>query len=616
MAADTNRCSAAAATSVLLLTVALCPGKAVAAASAGRTLQCDDSIKTRFKPDKLTTVIAVKAFRKGDPLVISEPVTPFTNKALNDLCMVKLNVGPGTPGPADAPSTSPGIGIEVFLPTPANWNGRLHNIGGTGGFDGGAQGSAKAVGWPYAAATAGAEGAIAASTDSGHSLRDGSWAMLPDGTPNRQGWLDFAHRAQHEVALKTKALAVAYYGKPPRYSYYEGASTGGRHGYALAQHHPEDYDGIIGVLPTLYFANWPFNNFYRNLVVQRDLGGVALTPEQEDLVSNAAINACDVVGGQHLGYVMDNAACHYDPTQDAAVLCRADGGTNDGPACVTRAQANVVNKIWYGITRDGSVPSPALDNGVRVTLDGKRVWYGSMRGTSLYLAYFTKLSQEMMRLLSGSQGGGRSGSASGQSAGLGANADMVALALQNPTIAGPSFRNATGNGQDLWRELSYPQMANAVERSVALNPVFGEVATDNPDLSAFKARGGKFLSWHGWNDEAIPVQHSMRYYDAVVGRMGGLANVQSFYKLYLIPGGGHTSPHGTSNLNANPPAVAPGQFYQLMVNWVEKGIAPDRVELKSPSDKLPVITQPICPYPQRATYQGGDPRVTGSFICQ
>src|SRR5579862_3486007 len=103
-----------------------------AVAATAPALACDDSIKTAFKPDGFTTVIAVKAFKKGDPLLLSGTRTERTPLAANDLCMVKLNVGPGNPGPADAPSTSPGIGIEMWLPTPGNWNGRVHAIGGNG----------------------------------------------------------------------------------------------------------------------------------------------------------------------------------------------------------------------------------------------------------------------------------------------------------------------------------------------------------------------------------------------------------------------------------------------------------------------------------------------------
>lgn len=587
--------------------------EAPAATPHSRGPQCDSRLGKAFKSDKLTTVVLVKAFHKGDPLVISEPITPMlTGVAANDLCLVKLLVGPGNPGPADAPSTSKGIGIEVWLPARANWNGRLHNIGGRGGYDGGTQGSAREVGWPYAAATAGNEGAISASTDSGHVPTDGSWAMLPDGTPNRQLWIDFAHRAQHEMALKTKALAQHYYGRLPRYSYYEGASTGGRHGYKLAQQYPDDYDGIIATLPTIYFTRWATNNFYRNLVVERDLGGIALSEEQQDLVSIAAIKSCDVVGGEHLGYIMDNAACRYDPAMDKDVLCPSDGGNNKTATCVTKVQANVINKFWYGITSDGSVPAPAQDNGVGLALNGKHRWYGAMRGTSLYLAYFTKLNQQMIKLLSGSN---RAGSASGKSAGASGNADMIALEWQNPTLGGPGFKNASGNGQDLWKAMSYEQAANALDRGIALDPVFGGVASDNPDLSAFKARGGKFLSWHGWNDESIPVQHVMHYYEAVAQKMGGYPSVQDFFKLYLVPGGGHTSPHGTANPDANPPAVAGGQFYKLMVDWVEKGIAPDRIVIDSPKATPTKISQPICAYPQKAIYVGGNPRAAESFKC-
>ena len=84
-----------------------------------------------------------------------------------------------------------------------------------------------------------------------------------------------------------------------------------------------------------------------------------------DLVSNAAIAAGDLVGGEHLGYIFDNEACHYDPTTDPDVLGVSDGGTNTSPHCVTKAQANAINKFWYGATADGSVPDPRVDKRCR-----------------------------------------------------------------------------------------------------------------------------------------------------------------------------------------------------------------------------------------------------------
>ena len=74
-------------------------------------LACNDGIKSAFKPDALTTVVAVQAFGKGDKVFVSDSPTPVTLAA--DLCLVKLKVGPGNPGPVDARCTSEGIGIEV-----------------------------------------------------------------------------------------------------------------------------------------------------------------------------------------------------------------------------------------------------------------------------------------------------------------------------------------------------------------------------------------------------------------------------------------------------------------------------------------------------------------------
>ena len=45
----------------------------------------------------------------------------------------------------------------------------------------------------------------------------------------------------------------------------------------------------------------------------------------------------------------------------------------------------------------------------------------------------------------------------------------------------------------------------------------------DPDLSAFKARGGKLIMYHGWNDQLISPFNTINYYDNVAKMMG--ANV-------------------------------------------------------------------------------------------
>lgn len=556
-------------------------------------LSCDDSMKTAFKPDANTTVLLARSFRQGDALLLSGTATPQTPIAAQDVCVVKLVVGPGNTGPSTAPSTSPGIGIEVWLPSRTNWNNRIHNLGG-GGWAGGTHTSITTVSNEGSAMVATIEGAVSSQTDTGHAVGNGSFAMNPDGTINQALWNDFAARALHEQAVKTKALTLAYYGRAAQYNYWEGGSTGGRQGLKLAQVYPTDYDGIIALFPANNWTKFITAELYPQIVYQRDLGGTALTPDQYTLLGNSAISACDMVGGQHLGYVLDPSACTYDPTKDASVLCTGVAGngvtgTNATAACVNLAQATAMNKIWYGQTFDGSVPDPAVDNGWAVEPSGLQRWYGLARGSA---------------------GWGLAGANPFPIA-----TDMVALELQNPTIATPTFLNASGNGANLWQLMSYAQLSNAFDRGIALQPQFGNINTDNPDLSAFSARGGKMLTWHGLNDELIPAQGTLNYYNKVVTQMGGLASVQSFWKLYMVPGQGHGTPNGSTNFAASLPNVAPGQMYSLLTAWVEQSTAPAQVVIQTPAGAPTAKSRPICVHPLKATYSSGDPNTAASYTC-
>lgn len=562
-----------------------------AAPLAATLLTCDDTMKTRFKPDELTAVVAVKSFQVGDPLVITGAATPYTQTATKPLCGVQLLVGPGNPGPAGAPSTSPGIGIQIWLPAKGSWNQRLHALGG-GGFQGsfvGSAGEVQPVATPEEVAQV--EGAVSTSTDTGHQdpTGSGSFGMNPDRSINTALWNDFSQRAIHETAIKAKALAVAYYGNAPRYSYWDGGSTGGRQGLKLAQAFPADFDGIVAAYPAINWTRFITAELYPQVVFQRDLAGVALTKAQSDSVSNAAIRACDVVGGKHLGYVPDPSTCRYDPTLDQNVLCTSAGGTNSTSSCVTTAQARAVNKIWYGMTSDGSVPSPAVDNGWAIQVSGKQRWYGLSRGTSLgFLA-----SPDFAFPVSTNQ---------------------VAISLLDPTIADPSFQNATGNGANGWRSLSYAGLNAAFDAGISMQSQFANINTDDPDLSAYRSRGGKIITIHGLADEVIFPQGTINYYNRVAARMGPSSTL-SFYKLYLVPGIGHSSLNGTSNPSANPPAPGHQQIYKALTDWVERAVPPSRINIQSPSASPVLKSQPICPYPQKAIYRGGDSFVASSYVC-
>lgn len=582
------------------------PAPAPAPAPAPVALTCDDTMKTAFTPDANTTVLLVKSFKKGDPLALSgTAASPAPPVAANDLCLVKLNVGPGNPGPASAPSTSPGVGMEIWLPTPANWNQKIHNMGG-GGWAGGANyQSTTLIATTGNAATAGNEGSVVGTTDTGHSIGNGSFAMNPDGTINSTLWQDFAERSLHELALKTKALAAAYYLQTQKFAYWDGCSTGGRQGYKIIQNYPDDYNGYLVGAPAFNWTKFITTELYPQVVYQRDLGGTPLTSAQLALVNASAVSTCDVVGGQHLGFVLDPQQCTYDPTRDASVLCTGTVGTggvvgtNSTAACVAPVQAQAMNKIWFGQTPDGSVPDPAANNGFNANLTDEQLWYGLSRGATLSgLAGPTPFT---------------------------ISSDMVALELQNPTLATTSFINATGNGANGWKNLTYGQLADAFAQGVALQPFFGNINTDNADLSGAKAAGVKILQYHGSADVLIPTTNSINYYTRVANLDGGYAKTQAYDRLFLIPGMGHCSGVGTAQGAAGvSPAVTPanfaqpaaGQLFGVLKAWVEGGAAsaPASIALTS-SDAT--TSQLICPYPQKATYNGsGAINAAASYTCK
>jgi feruloyl esterase len=100
-------------------------------------------------------------------------------------------------------------------------------------------------------------GYASGTTDAGQPwYQDGSFTFLSDGKVNAEAFRDFSVRAMVEQAVKTKALVNLFYGKAPRYTYFDGHSQGGRQGLKIAQEHPELYDGYMIAQPALSIRTW------------------------------------------------------------------------------------------------------------------------------------------------------------------------------------------------------------------------------------------------------------------------------------------------------------------------------------------------------------------------
>ncbi len=131
-------------------------------------------------------------------------------------------------------------------------------------------------------------------------------------------------------------------------------------------------------------------------------------------------------------------------------------------------------------------------------------------------------------------------------------------------------------------------------------------ATD-PDLSAFRKLGGKLILWHGWADQNIAPRNTINYYNSVVEDVGSEAEAQKFVRLFMIPGVGHCRG-----------GEGPDRFDMVsaLEQWVEKGVAPDRVVASKVKDGKPVLSRPLCPYPQTIEYKGsGSMDDAANFVC-
>jgi len=251
------------------------------------------------------------------------------------------------------PTADSDIRMEVWLPAD-NWNGKIEVVG-NGGWAGVIS---------YAAmAQAVKEGYAAASTDTGHEGGNGMFAL---GHPEKI--VDFGYRAVHETVVKSKAITAAYYGKAPKYSYWNGCSTGGRQALVEVTRYPEDFDGVIAGAPANPHLHLHASGVERAMEEMKNPQG-ALPPEKIALLHNAVLAACDGLDGLKDGLIGNPKACKFDP---ATLLCKSgDEGT-----CLTAAQVERVKIVNADVkTKKGEIVWTGFE-------PGGELQYGGLRSTT------------------------------------------------------------------------------------------------------------------------------------------------------------------------------------------------------------------------------------------
>ena len=475
-------------------------------------------------------------------------------------------INPATPGfckvlgrIAGVDASAPAINFQVNLP--GQWNGRSVQYGG-GGFNGvliNAQGLPPAA--PFDSASPLSLGYVTVGTDSGHQNQPGQPPQVF--ALNAESLVNFAHASYPKVRNASVALMQRAYGRAPAKLYFMGSSEGGREGLTMAQRYPDSFDGIFARVPVIHWTGLQHAGLRDGIAT---MNGGWMNVAQTKLVHDAVLAACDALDGAADGVVGNPVACkqRFDAN---SLLCK--GAASD--ACLTAVQVKAVQGLGLPVRMNVELAN------------GLREYPG--RGPS-----------------------GEGAPANGPTGGWGA----WWLGTQAPSIP-PAQANGIGwfygagaiqyfYAQDLKADLMAYKPENHATR---VREVSALMDSTNPDLSAFKARGGKLLMLENMADYAQSPYAGIQYFESVKARMG---DVSSFYKLYTAPGVDHVG------------AGAPGNVDMLgaLTNWVERGVAPANLQLAEQPVQVPFTptrTRPLCEWPLWPRFKGGDVNAAASFEC-
>jgi feruloyl esterase len=370
---------------------------------------------------------------------------------------------------------------------------------------------------------------------------------------NPQKLIDFAYRSVHMTATTAKSVIRAYYEAPPNKSYFEGCSEGGRQGMILAQRFPDDFDGLALGSGVI--------NFVGNYVDGRNraLAAENISLDNIRLVADELYKQCDGRDGLVDGLIEDPRKCEFSPLEDVR---RCQAGKPD-KSCLTDEQALAFDKIYTGVRANGSQ------------------WYPGLPPAS---EVFAPTDQGTMR----------SGWDPWQISGT----DPL---KSNKRIWGESFFRYMATPGTPVDYLSFDPNRDLDK----LRPLASLMNATDPDLSRFKNRGGKILQSWGFAEPALNPLMGIDYYDQVKATIG--PSTTDFYRLFMIPGGFHCGGGvGLTHIDTLTP----------LVNWVERGVAPDRVVGERRVQGKVTRTRPLFPYPQTAKYTGsGSIDAAANFVC-
>ena len=461
--------------------------------------------------------------------------------------------------------------IKFQLNLPNGWNEKVLQQGG-GGLNGNVVSGEGRLRDAPPGPTPLDQGYATFGTDSGHQTRsndvgEGSgggddpraFAVNAEATAN---YAYAAYKKAHDAAL---ALTKLYYGKAPRRVYYFGGSQGGREAMNAIQRFPADYDGAVSTVPTLSWLGSMLAS-YRHWQIERNGGW--MDASKVKLVEKSALDACDAQDGLTDGVIADYRGCTYAKTVKTLQALRCPEG-RDEVGCLSDPQIELVR-----LTRSSSPYGYAIAN-----------------GESRYTPFATGAES--------SGGGFVPNMVSGKKADMDALRGYGVGNIRYFIVGDHDFSG-------VFDPARYKAKMIAVSKDFDMT---------DPNLAAFKARGGKLIMKSNAADYVVSPASVWRYYENVVKTVGK-AEADRFARLYVAPYAGH----GGSGSSGTTGAALPDKVDLLgqLNAWVETGKPPpDHLVLTSYSrDNKPQASWPMCRYPNYPRYKGkGDPKAADSYAC-
>jgi feruloyl esterase len=518
--------------------------------------------------------VAATVFAQSSPVGDRCNVAAFEGVAI-DRTVVRTarfvsDGGAGAPGTGTRPNLAPHCRVEATVTAaqdsvvnfevwvPQEWNGKIV-VTGNGGYSNAINVRDMVHGMSQRYAVVGG--------DTGHQT------PTPDdllwGVDHPERIIDWGTRSIHAITGPARQIVERLHGSAPRRSYYYGCSTGGHQGYAEIQRYPEDFDGVI--------AGAPGNNRIRLNVgflwqfLSNHQPGDNATPiipaSKLPLITHAVVAACDGNDGVKDGIVDDPRSCRFDP---ATLECQADR-----TECLTAVQVAALRKMYQGAKNPRT-------------------------GAQLYPGW--PVSSEALTV--SPQGAPMSGWQQ-----YWGNTEPTRAAFWRHWV----FRDPKWD----WWSFDFDRHVTLADERV------GKMVDQvDPDISAFKSRGGKAIVYHGWQDPVSNPLDTINYYELVRSRQGSQQETDRFFRLFLVPGMGHcaggTGTTNFGNQNAPSPIVdAEHDLLSALDAWVEKGAAPNRIVASRVVNGETVRTRPLCPYPLKAAYSGtGSTDDAANFVCR